>query len=482
MLFNSLDFAVFFPLVTLAYFALPHAWRWAWLLTASCVFYMYFIPEYLLILAVTIVIDYWAGIRIATSANPATRKRYLILSIVATCLVLCSFKYLNFLNENLSAVATFLGLNYPVPVLKIILPIGLSFHTFQSLSYVIEVYRGHQKAERHFGIYALYVMFYPQLVAGPIERPQNLLGQFREKHPFDYGLATDGLRLMAWGLWKKVFLADRLSPMVDKVYAAPSDWDGLGLAVGTFFFAIQIYCDFSGYSDMARGAARVMGFRLMRNFRSPYLSSSIREFWRRWHISLSTWFRDYLYVPLGGTKVPTPRWMFNILLTFTISGLWHGANWTYVIWGALNGVYLLAEGKRSEPTTLPRSGLTRPLSVLTHGAKVLLTFTLICGTWVFFRAQSIEDAWLILSRCVGDLHLNRASLTELKQFGQGDLAMAMLAIVGLFVIDAIQEKMDLNAFLRTRPAGVRWAIYTLFGVVLISQGKFVNASFFYFQF
>ena len=449
---------------------------------ASCVFYMFFIPEYILILVVTILIDYWAAIGIENSAIPATRKRYLILSIVATCLVLCSFKYLNFLNANISAVATFLGLHYPVPLLKIILPIGLSFHTFQSLSYVIEVYRGHQKAERHFGIYSLYVMFYPQLVAGPIERPQNLLHQFREKHEFDYSMAADGLRLMGWGLWKKVFLADRLSPMVDKVYAAPLNWDGLSLALATFLFALQIYCDFSGYSDIARGAARVMGFRLMSNFRSPYLSCSIREFWHRWHISLSTWFRDYLYVPLGGSRVSNLRWMFNILFTFTISGLWHGANWTYVIWGALNGVYLLLEVKLSDMLGSRLSRIARPLLFLNHFTKILFTFTLVCVAWVFFRARSFTDAWAILSRCVGDLHITRMSLNELKLFGQGDLAIALLGIVLLFVIDSAQEKVHLNAFFKARPAVVRWALYCIFGTVLISQGKFVNANFIYFQF
>ena len=260
MLFNSIEFMIFFPIVTLLYFLLPHKFRWAMLLTASCIFYMFFIPVYILILAVTIIIDYFAGIWIEESQGKR-KKMYLIISIISTCLVLIVFKYFNFFNGSFASIAKFLNLNYPIEMLNIILPIGLSFHTFQSLSYVIEVYRGHQKAERHFGIYSLYVMFYPQLVAGPIERPQNLLHQFREEHKFEYERVTNGLKLIAWGLFKKIVIADRLSIFVNKVYGNPTEFDGIVLIIATVFFAFQIYCDFSGYSDIAIGSAPVMGFK-----------------------------------------------------------------------------------------------------------------------------------------------------------------------------------------------------------------------------
>src|SRR5262245_25802672 len=300
MLFNSLQFCVFFFVVTSLFFVLPHRWRWLLLLIASCYFYMAFIPVYILILGFTIVIDYIAGILIE-DAQGKKRKFLLIASLIANVGVLFVFKYFNFLANSFTDLATALSGQQVAHIgLRIILPIGLSFHTFQSMSYTIEVYRGNQKAERHFGIYALYVMFYPQLVAGPIERPQNLLPQFRQNHNFDYQRVTSGLRLMAWGLFKKTVVADRLALFVNKIYAEPGSFDGPVLLLATLFFAFQIYCDFSGYSEIAIGSARVMGFNLMQNFDRPYHARSISEFWRRWHISLSTWFRDYLYFPLGG--------------------------------------------------------------------------------------------------------------------------------------------------------------------------------------
>ena len=276
---------------------------------------------------------------------------------------------------------------------------GLSFHTFQAMSYTIEVYRGRQKAERHFGIYALYVMFYPQLVAGPIERPQNLIHQFYEEHRFDYDRVVSGLQLIAWGLFKKVVVADRLAKVVNVVYAGPSQYGGPPLVIATVFFAFQIFCDFSGYSDIAIGSARVMGFTLMNNFNRPYHSQSIAEFWRRWHISLSTWFRDYVYIPLGGNRLSVPRWYANILVVFLVSGLWHGARWTYVIWGALHGIFLIV----GAVTEKFRARITAAIGLGRHPffhnpLRVLFTFALVNLGWIFFRASSVRDAWQILTR------------------------------------------------------------------------------------
>jgi len=341
MLFNSLSFLIFFLIVSSLYFALPHRFRWLLLLAASCFFYMCFIPIYILILAATIGVDYVAGILIERTPDPARKKAYLMMSIVSVCAILFVFKYFNFFNNNLAALARVLHWNYPMSTLRLILPIGLSFHTFQSLSYVFEVYRGRQPAEKHFGLYSLYVMYFPQLVAGPIERPQNLLHQFKEVKRFDWQRLWNGASLSLCGLFKKVVVADSLAIYTDTIYNNSRQHTGTSLLLATYFFAIQIYCDFSGYSDIARGISRIYGIELMKNFETPYFAKSISEFWSRWHISLSTWFRDYVYIPLGGNRVSLARNMFNIGVVFLISGLWHGANWTFVIWGALHGMYYL---------------------------------------------------------------------------------------------------------------------------------------------
>jgi alginate O-acetyltransferase complex protein AlgI len=400
MLFNSFSFLVFFPLVTVIYFLLPHRFRWIHLLAASCYFYMAFVPVYILILAGTIIIDYVAGIAIE-NAPEKRKKTYLIISLISNIGVLAVFKYYNFLNENLTELLGIFNVQNQIPYLSILLPIGLSFHTFQAMSYTIEVYNGNQKAERHFGIYSLYVMFYPQLVAGPIERPQNILPQLHEKKEFNYGLVTSGLKLMAWGLIKKMIIADRLAYMVDIVYNNPQEHQGLPLILASIFFAFQIYCDFSGYSDIAIGAARVMGIHLMKNFNYPYFSKSISEFWGRWHISLSTWFRDYLYIPLGGNRVSIPRWYINILIVFIISGIWHGANWTFIMWGALHGIMLVSEHvvRRFKKSMNIHFSMPAPLNIL-------ITFIIVTLAWVFFRANSIEDANYILS------HLHKGILQD----------------------------------------------------------------------
>ena len=298
MLFNSIEFAIFFPVVVALFFLSPQRWRVSLLLAASCFFYMAFIPVYILILLVTILIDYFAGMYIER-VEGRKKTALLWLQHCLHCTVLFIFKYYGFFASSFEGLAGLFGWHLPHTVVKIILPIGLSFHTFQSLSYVVEVYRGKQKAEHDFIVYATYVMFFPQLVAGPIERPQNLLHQFREWHEFNYVNVTCGLKRMAWGFFKKLVVADRLALYVNDVYGAPRNYNGLQLTLATFFFAYQIYCDFSGYSDIAIGAAQVLGFKLMENFNTPYYALSVSEFWKRWHISLSTWFKDYAYIPMG---------------------------------------------------------------------------------------------------------------------------------------------------------------------------------------
>ncbi len=431
---------------------------------------MAFVPIYILILLVTIVIDYCAGIWIEDSKGAGKKQILLTVSILSTCLVLFVFKYYNFFFANINALASALHWNYSVEALKLVLPIGLSFHTFQSLSYVIEVYRGHQKAERHFGIYSLYVMFYPQLVAGPIERPQNLLHQFYEEHRFEYERVREGLKLILWGLVKKVVIADQLALYVNAVYANVDAHNGTTLILATVFFSFQIYCDFSGYSGIAIGSARVMGFHLMQNFNRPYLARSIAEFWKRWHISLSTWFKDYLYISLGGNRVGLPRWYWNLFITFVVSGLWHGANWTYVIWGALNGVYLIL-GVMMEPVW-GSYFRTRAGAVL----GIIMTYCLTCIAWVFFRAETIQDAFLVFHKVLfdqGDIFLSEPS----------SMVYALFGIGLLLAVEWKKEYFPDRWRLLSNPNGwIRWSAYVFLIMCILLLGVFDGGQFIYFQF
>jgi D-alanyl-lipoteichoic acid acyltransferase DltB (MBOAT superfamily) len=389
MLFNSIEFFLFFPIVTALYFLLPHQWRWLMLLLASCVFYMFFVPAYIFILLATILVDYVAAIQIEKRSKPHAR-RWLIGSIISTCLILAVFKYFNFFIDNFNGIANLIGWNYSLNTLSILLPIGLSFHTFQSLSYVVEVYRGNQKAERHFGIYSLYVMFYPQLVAGPIERPQNVLHQFYEKHSLNYLDVSKGMQRIVWGMFKKVVIADNLAQFVTPVYEHAGAVSWMYLTIAVVFFSFQIYCDFSGYSDIAIGTARVMGFRLMENFKLPYRSTGVGMFWSKWHISLSTWFRDYVYIPLGGNRKGAARTSLNLFIVFAVSGFWHGANWTFVVWGIAHGLWLVLENRMN----VRWEGKLKAL------IGTLFTFVGVSVLWIFFRASSFEQATAIIKGIV----------------------------------------------------------------------------------
>ncbi len=476
MVFNSIEFTLFFIMVTTAYFAFSHQYRWLLLLLSSCYFYMAFVPVYILILGITIVVDYYAGIYLEHQTG-YQRKWFLIASLIVNLGVLATFKYYNFVNDSLSTFTGGWGYQNPIPALSILLPIGLSFHTFQAMSYTIEVYRGNQKAERHFGIYALYVMFYPQLVAGPIERPQNILHQFHERHHFNYPDVVEGLKRMLWGFVKKLVVADRLAVYVDTVYNDPNQHNGITLLVATIFFSIQIYCDFSGYSDIAIGAARVMSFRLMENFKRPYFAQSIAEFWSRWHVSLSTWFRDYVYIPLGGNRVSFSRWYMNLLLVFTLSGLWHGANWTYVIWGGLNGFYLISAllVQRVSPHWPGRLQLILPLRIQ-YLWSVLTTFGLISVSWVFFRANSVSDAFSILTKIAhidGKLYISSPST----------FIYSLIGIAILLTWEAKQEFYRGQFSLLHNPNWlVRQASYVGLILLILLIGVFDGGQFIYFQF
>jgi alginate O-acetyltransferase complex protein AlgI len=479
MLFNSFEFAIFFPLVVGLYYSLPHRWRVPMLLAASCAFYMAFIPAYILILFVTIGIDYVAGIYLEQWQG-GKRKWLLLASIISTCAVLFVFKYYNFFIGSYDAMAKLLGWSATLPLAHIILPIGLSFHTFQSLSYVVEVYRGRQKAEKNLITYATYVMFFPQLVAGPIERPQHLLHQFYEEHHFDSDRVISGLKRMAWGFFKKLVVADRLALYVNDVYGAPRNYSGLQLTIATVFFAYQIYCDFSGYTDIAIGTARILGFTLMENFNTPYYARSISEFWHRWHISLSTWFRDYVYFPLGGNRVAKPRWCFNIIVTFAVSGLWHGANWTYIVWGLLNGGYLLAStatsGVRERLYTAAGLQKDQPLRV---GISILCTFLLTCAGWVIFRAHNLADAGYVFTHFWRgwDFHQIATEQFLLRQF-----PVALAAIIVLELGQLFGDRVVNFGRLIRLPLAPRWAAYLVFVLAVIMFGVYRQTQFIYFQF
>jgi alginate O-acetyltransferase complex protein AlgI len=467
MLFNSLHFFIFFIIVTLGYWSLGWKGRWRLLLFASCYFYMIFKPIYIFILFFTIIIDYFAGIWLEKTEGKS-RKWLLIISLISNIGILAFYKYYGFFFENINHLLTYFQVKNPLPVFDYILPIGLSFHTFQAMSYTIEVYRGNQKAEHHFGIYALYVMFYPQLVAGPIERPQNVLHQFHTKFEYDWEKVKSGLMMMAWGLFKKVVIADRLAMMVDFAYKNPDEHSGLTLLVATFFYTFQIYCDFSGYSDIALGSAKVMGFDLMENFRKPYFSTSISEFWRRWHISLSTWFRDYLYIPLGGNRVSEWRRYFNQFFVFMISGLWHGASWTFVIWGSLHGFYLIFAVLRDK--YLPQISL--PKNFIGKSINLISTFILVMFAWVFFRAKGTHDAFLILKKISG------FSFSDIFKTPLNFIEMWFSVMLIVFLLWKEAKFFQINTQNNLRFYGLS----LVFIVLIYFLGVFNTNQFIYFQF
>jgi len=396
--FNSAEYVLFLPLVFLAFHLIPVRGRWALLLAASYFFYMCWRPEYALLLAFSTLVDYWAGLRMGGQATRAARRPYLLVSLLANLLLLASFKYLGFFCTCLAGALGGFDLAVDCTFYDIVLPIGISFYTLQSLSYVVDVYRGDREPERHLGFFALYVSYFPQLVAGPIERSTTLLPRLHRETAFDAVRVASGLRLILLGFIKKTILADRLGDYVNLVYRDPDAVSAGSLVLATYCFAFQIYCDFSGYTDIAIGSSRTLGYELMDNFRRPYFARGLREFWRRWHISLSTWFRDYLYIPLGGNRRGPLRIRMNLLVTFLLSGLWHGAGAGFVIWGALHGAFVLAgDGLRrllGAATQGPVRGLPGRLA---DAARGLVTFHLVCFAWIFFRSPDLDHALAVLA-------------------------------------------------------------------------------------
>jgi len=432
---------------------------------------MAFVPAYILILGFTIVIDYIAGIYLESVQSKPAKRAILIISLVSNIGILAFFKYFNFFNHTVDSLLGIAHTHTPLPYITFLLPIGLSFHTFQAMSYTIEVYRGNHKAEKHFGIYALYVMFYPQLVAGPIERPQNILFQFHTKMKYNFSDMKAGLMQMAFGLFKKVVIADRLGEFVDQVYANPHSSNGKTMLIASILYSFQIYCDFSGYSDIGIGAARTMGFTLLKNFNTPYFATTIGKFWSRWHISLSTWFRDYLYIPLGGNRVTMLRNFFNIMVVFLISGLWHGARNTFIIWGGLHGFLLIAENVINR--VLKKYQLTFPDNFVVNLFRTLFIFLLVTLAWIFFRSPNMHSALQFIKT------ITHFSIHDKIIYGQfHPLYLAFIFVLIAFLL--LKEKYYLVI-----PTGNNKVFYFSFITIMLCcyfLGIYNSSQFIYFQF
>ena len=488
MLFNSLQFVIFFPIVIILYFLIPHKKRWILLLIASYYFYMCWKVDYIVLIIISTLIDYVCSNKMSRINEKPKRKKWLLLSLFSNLGILFGFKYFNFFSENIQNIFNHYNVFYEMPFFDVLLPVGISFYTFQTLSYTIDVYNNKTPAQKHLGVFAVYVSFFPQLVAGPIERSNHLLPQFFEKHEIKYERIKAGLQKMLWGFFKKIVIADNLAILVDSVYNNVENYSGLALILATIFFTFQIYCDFSGYSDIAIGTAKVMGFELRENFKRPYFSKSIREFWQRWHITLSSWFRDYVYIPLGGNRTIKWKWYYNILITFLLSGLWHGANWTFIIWGALHGFYLITALILSKPNEKIFKIIKNISPQLNKIMDVALTFILVAFAWIFFRANSLSDAIYVITNLFGDYE-SIMNINSIKMQFRGiglytdDIIKSCILIIILITYSLYERGGNVWEKLSQKPRWMRWAIYYIlvFGILFIAPHSNVN-NFIYFQF
>ena len=481
MLFNSLAYVVFLPIVLLGFFAIPPRFRWLWLLGASYIFYASWSARYLLLFVANTCVAYLAGLGFGVFSQKLVRRLILAGTVGLLLGTLFVFKYFDFACRSLEALFALLAIPVRLPRAMLTLPVGVSFYTFQALAYVIDVYNRRVEPERHPGLFALYKAFFPQLVAGPIERPARLLPQLHAPTRLEFRRLATGFSLILFGLFKKVVIADRLALYVNEVYGHAGSYRGLPVILATYLFAFQIYCDFSGYSDIAIGSARLFGYDLMQNFDRPYFSRSVREFWTRWHISLSSWFRDYLYVPLGGNRVPAWRNRLNILIVFLVSGLWHGAAWTFVAWGALHGFYLLFAIWTQRPRTwlTQKLGLARVPRLHAWGER-LVVFHLVTFAWVFFRADSFGNARIILHQ-MSDLELSLQALV-VRSMNAYELLLGVLGIVLMTSLHAWQRGANTGDFLATLAAPVRWALLYGFALSIALFGEFNMTEFIYFRF
>lgn len=498
MLFNSLEFLCFFPIVCMGYFFISHRYRYIWLLAASYFFYMNWNAKYALILLFSTIVTYLSGLLIQKMNESEKDELYIkhkkdlcvAISFLSNLSILFFFKYYAWLANGINRALASKNIGMALPAFNVILPVGISFYIFQSLSYTMDVYRGEIAAQRNFAKYALFVSFFPQLVAGPIERSKNLLHQIDERHYFDYDRMVRGMLLMLWGFFLKLVIADRIAIYVDVVFGNYSVYDGMHLIIASVLFAIQIYCDFAGYSTIAIGTSEIMGFKLMENFNCPYFSRSVSEFWRRWHISLSTWFRDYLYIPLGGNRKGKYRKYINIMVVFAVSGLWHGADLTYLVWGGANGffqvigeIFLPVKAKIVNLLKIEKNSLGH------HLLQTVVTFILVDSAWVFFRAEGVKNALEIFRSMLSkpnifiltDGSLYSAGLSQ-KNFG-----VLWISLLILFFADYLKYRgYIVRDIIMKQDIWFRWIIYiiAIMGILIygIWGGDYDAANFIYFQF
>lgn len=487
MLFNSIDFLVFFPIVTIIFFLIPRKLRVLWLLVASYYFYMCWNPKYAMLIAVSTAITFLSGLMMEKLKSKHGKKLVIAVSLVSNLAILGIFKYANFALQTLSHITNRLGMGTIDKRLDLLLPVGISFYTFQALSYTIDVYRGNTIAERNIVRYALFVSFFPQLVAGPIERSGNLLCQIQqisEAKLWEFGRVRDGLLLMLWGLFQKLVIADRASILVNQVYGNYKNYGFFELAIASVLFAFEIYCDFGGYTNIARGTARVMGFSLMQNFRQPYFAVSIRDFWRRWHISLTSWFTDYLYIPLGGNRKGVVWQYFNIMIVFGISGLWHGASWHFVAWGLLHAAYQIIGNLKNRIKKKLEMKDDIHCSFSQRLGKAIITFTLVDLAWVFFAADHLRDVYCIFRRM-----LTVFQTTGIYEIGldKGNWFVLCFGITVLMMVDMIHERgYSVFLWINQQTLWFRWSLYLgllwciiLFGIYGVGYD---SSQFIYFQF
>ena len=479
MLFNSIEFGIFLPIVFILYWFVANKnikLRNFIIVAASYFFYGWWDWRFLTLILFSTVVDYSVGLSLAKQEKKSNRKLLVSTSLLVNLGLLGFFKYYNFFLDNLVTAFTFLGREINASSLNIVLPVGISFYTFQTLSYTIDVYKGKLAPSKDFIAFSAYVSFFPQLVAGPIERATHLLPQFYEKKKFDYESAVDGLRQILWGLFKKIIIADNCAPHANTIFNNSDDYSGSTLVLGALFFTFQIYGDFSGYSDIAIGTSRLFGFNLMRNFAFPYFSRDIAEFWRRWHISLSTWFRDYLYIPLGGSKGGTWRKVRNVFVIFLVSGFWHGANWTFIVWGALNAIYFLPLfllNKNRQNLEIVAQGQILPSAGDVF--KIGITFSLTVFAWIFFRAESVSHAVSYISQI---FTISVFTVPEILP------KSVMLSIGILILIEWLgrEQQFALAKFGLNWPRPIRWTLYYCIMFDIFIRGGGNSQEFIYFQF
>ncbi len=507
MILTSIDFICFLAIVVSIYYSLPHRFRWLLLLAASYYFYISWEPGYAVLLLVSTIIDFTAGLLMGKASTKSRRKVIFLAGIIFNVGLLFIFKYYNFFADSLKSLTAHFNIFFPIPHLNLLLPIGISYYTFKKIGYLIEVYRQNQEPEKHFGRFALYVSFFPGIVAGPIDRAKKLLPQFAKRIDFDYQQVTDGLKLMAWGFFKKLVIADRLAVYVNQVFNHLGRYEGVPLILAVYCFSFQVYCDFSGYTDIAIGAGKIMGFRMMENFDRPYLARSVPDFWKRWHISLTSWLMEYLFLPIAYAvsgkiksarllhiKAETWSYFIGVICTMLLCGIWHGAAWTFVFWGLLHGVYLLL----SYITKKTRKGIRKSLkirknSILHKCFGIFITFNLVSFSWIFFRAKTFSHAEYVIKHLftgVPEFIAQTVSVglsplrLVLEKMGitPGDFIIVVIALGILFLAELLSRDGVIFSLFSKKPVWLRWSIYYLIVFYIYFFGKFTATEFLYARF